>query len=134
MTIAEVSSKYGLSADTLRYYEKIGLLPAVQRTNGGIRDYQESDCNWIQFIKCMRSAGLSVEALRDYVQLFQQGESTLQERKALLMEQRQLLAARIEELNNTLKKLDDKIEGYEQNVVPCENMLLQNAPQLQKAE
>ena len=61
MTIAQVSQKYGISADTLRYYERIGLLPPVGRTKSGIRDYTEEDCNWVNFIKCMRSAGLPVE-------------------------------------------------------------------------
>lgn len=61
MTITEVSKKYNLSADTLRYYERIKLLPSVNRTSGGIRDYTDEDCNWVEFIKCMRGAGLSVE-------------------------------------------------------------------------
>lgn len=54
MTIAEVSKKFDISADTLRYYERIGLLPPVRRTSGGIRDYTQEDCNWVEFIKCMR--------------------------------------------------------------------------------
>ena len=123
MTIAEVSSKYGLSADTLRYYEKIGLLPAVQRTNGGIRDYQESDCNWIQFIKCMRSAGLPVETLIEYVGLFGQGDETIPARKELLMEQRRQLAARIGEMQAVLDRLDKKIEGYESHLLKAERSL-----------
>ena len=53
MTIAQVSEKYGLTADTLRYYERIGLLPPVGRTAGGIRNYDESDCRWVEYIKCM---------------------------------------------------------------------------------
>lgn len=73
MTIAEVAKEYNISADTLRYYERIGLLPAVNRTQGGIRDYNEADCRWVEFIKCMRSAGLSVEALTEYVMLAQKG-------------------------------------------------------------
>ena len=74
MTIAQVSQKYGVSADTLRYYERIGLLPPVGRTKSGIRDYTEEDCNWVNFIKCMRSAGLPVETLIEYVGLFGQGD------------------------------------------------------------
>jgi len=61
MTITEVSKKYELSPDTLRYYERIGLLPSVNRNKGGIRDYTEEDCKWIEFIKCMRGAGLPIE-------------------------------------------------------------------------
>ncbi len=95
MTIAQVSQKYGVSADTLRYYERIGLLPPVGRTKSGIRDYTEEDCNWVNFIKCMRSAGLPVETLIEYVGLFGQGDETIPARKELLMEQRRQLAARI---------------------------------------
>ncbi len=81
MTIAQVSQKYGISADTLRYYERIGLLPPVGRTKSGIRDYTEEDCNWVNFIKCMRSAGLPVETLIEYVGLFGQGDETIPARK-----------------------------------------------------
>ena len=63
MTIAEVSRKYDISADTLRYYERIGLIPPVPRTKSGIRDYDQTSCSWIEFIKCMRAAGLQIEAL-----------------------------------------------------------------------
>lgn len=81
MTIAQVSQKYGVSADTLRYYERIGLLPPVGRTKSGIRDYTEEDCNWVNFIKCMRNAGLPVETLIEYVGLFGQGDETIPARK-----------------------------------------------------
>ena len=77
MTIAEVGKKYDLSVDTLRYYERIGLLPPVKRNTSGFRDYGEEECNWVYFIKCMRNAGISVEALTEYVSLFQQGVSTI---------------------------------------------------------
>ena len=90
MMIAEVSKKFDLSKDTLRYYERIGLLPGVNR-NSGIRDYTEEDCNWVEFIKCMRSAGLPIEVLIEYVGLFQQGDTTIEARKELLIEQRKQL-------------------------------------------
>ena len=90
MTIAQASQKYGITADTLRYYERIGLLPPVRRVNG-IRDYSEADCGWIEFIRCMRGAGVQVEALIEYVALFQQGEATSQARKQILIEQRERL-------------------------------------------
>ncbi|GGG08020.1 hypothetical protein GCM10010916_26120 [Paenibacillus abyssi] len=74
MTISEVSTKFDLSQDTLRYYERIGLIPPVNRNKNGIREYTEEDCKWVDFIKCMRqSAGLPVEVLIEYVGLFQQG-------------------------------------------------------------
>ena len=93
MMIAEVSKRFGLSPDTLRYYERVGLIPPVNRTASGIRDYTEEDCRWIEFIKCMRGAGLSIEVLIKYVSLFQQGDATIDQRKELL-QQRDLLQAK----------------------------------------
>ena len=85
MTIAEVSKQYEISADTLRYYERVGLIPSVTRNKSGFRDYSEEDCNWVSFIKCMRRAGVQVEALIEYVSLFQQGNETQAARKQLLI-------------------------------------------------
>lgn len=113
MTIAEVSRAYGLTADTLRYYERVGLLPHVHRNQSGIRDYTEQDCGWVEFIKCMRGAGIQVEALIEYVELFQQGASTQEARKQILIEQREQLFARMQEMQQTLDRLDRKIEHYE---------------------
>lgn len=123
MTIAEVSKQYGLSADTLRYYERIGLIPNVNRTAGGIRDYTEEDCNWVEFAKCMRSAGLSVEAIVEYVALFQQGDGTSAARRQILMEQREQLLARMTEMQRTLERLNYKIERYEQTIGKAEKRL-----------
>ena len=123
MTIAEVGKKYDLTPDTLRYYERIGLLPNVARTSGGIRNYTEEDCNWVEYIKCMRSAGVSVETLVEYVSLFRQGPSTIQARKALLLEQREQIAARINEMNELLARLDWKLDGYEERMLKYEEKL-----------
>ena len=123
MMIAEVSKRFGLSADTLRYYERIGLIPPVPRNSSGIRDYDEVSCGWIELMKCMRAAGVQIEALIDYVSLFQQGDETLDARKALLMEQREQLAARIEQMQQSLARLDDKIARYEQGLMKKEQML-----------
>jgi DNA-binding transcriptional MerR regulator len=120
VTIAEVAKKYGLTADTLRYYERIGLLPNVTRTPGGVRDYSEEDCRWVEYIKCMRSAGISVETLIEYVKLFHQGVETIAARKKLLLEQREQIVARINELNNVLAKLDWKLDGYEDRMLKFE--------------
>ncbi len=112
MLIAEVSQKYDISPDTLRYYERIGLLPHIARTTSGIRNYSESDCNWVEFIKCMRSAGLSIEVLVKYVKLVNEGDSTFDKRLQLLTEQRDLLIDKITNMNETLKKLNLKIKNY----------------------
>lgn len=124
MTIAEVSKKYGLSADTLRYYERIGLIPPVPRTKGGVRDYGEESCGWIELMKCMQAAGVQIEALIEYVNLFRQGDSTIGARKALLMEQRDQLLARMEEMQSSLNLLNEKIDRYEQSMVSAEQQLL----------
>ena len=123
MTITEVSQKYGITPDTLRYYERIGLIPPVNRNASGIRDYTEEDCNWVQFIKCMRGAGLSIEVLVEYVNMFQKGNSTIKARKDLLIEQRSQLAEKIKEMQQTLERLDKKIDGYEERVLVKEEQL-----------
>lgn len=114
MTIAEVSKQYDIPADTLRYYERVGLIPSVPRSKSGFRDYDEGSCKWVQFAKCMRAAGIQVEALIEYVSLFQQGDTTQAARKQILLEQRELLRARLAEMQETLHYLDTKIERYEQ--------------------
>jgi DNA-binding transcriptional MerR regulator len=124
VTIKEISERFGLSQDTLRYYERIGLIPPVNRNKNGIREYTEEDIKWVDFIKCMRqSAGLPVEVLIEYVTLFQQGDDTLQTRKGLLIEQRSRLADKIEEMTNTLVRLNDKISRYEQTIIKKEKAL-----------
>ena len=123
MTIAEVSRKYDISADTLRYYERIGLIPPVPRTRGGLRDYGEESCGWIQLMKCMRAAGVQIEALIEYVDLFQQGDATLDARKALLGEQRDQLVSRMAELQASLDLLNQKIDRYEQGMMTAEQQL-----------
>jgi len=120
MTIAEVAKKYGLTPDTLRYYERVGLLKNVRRTSGGIRDYSEEDCRWVEYIKCMRSAGVSVETLIEYVRLFHEGSKTIAARKKLLLEQREQIVARIDEMNEVLAKLDWKLDGYEERMLKFE--------------
>ena len=124
MTIAEVSRKYDISADTLRYYERIGLIPPVPRTRGGLRDYGEESCSWIQLMKCMRAAGVQIEALIEYVDLFQQGDATLDARKALLVEQRDQLVSRMAEMQASLDLLNQKIDRYEQGMMTAEQQLL----------
>lgn len=116
MTIKEVSEKFNISQDTLRYYERVGMIPPVTRTPGGIRDYQESDLGWVELAICMRSAGLPVEALIEYVKLTQEGDKTIEARLQLLSEQRESLIEQQKKINETLKRLDYKIGRYEEAV------------------
>ena len=127
MKIAEVSEHYGLSSDTLRYYERIGLIPPVTRNGSGIRDYGELDIRRVEFVKCMRSAGLPVEVLIEYVALVQQGDKTIEARKEILKEQRELLVARMVDMQKTLDILDHKIEVYENAVLTKEKKIVQTA-------
>lgn len=123
MTIAQVSKMYNLTQDTLRYYEKIGLIPPVPRTNSGIRNFDEESCRWVEFVKCMRSSGLSIEVLVEYVEMFRQGDETVEERKNLLISQRDVLIEKMEEIKNTIKRLNFKIENYDEKLKDKESKL-----------
>ncbi|MCI8276676.1 MAG: MerR family transcriptional regulator [Clostridia bacterium] len=112
MTISEVSKKYKLSQDTLRYYEKIGMLSRVPRNKNGIRNYDEKSCNRIEFIKCMRDAGVEIEALLEYMELFEKGKSTAKRRKEILEEQREKLLEKQKNITTSLERLDYKIKLY----------------------
>lgn len=116
MTIKEVSEKFNISQDTLRYYERIGIIPPVTRTASGIRNYQEHDIGWVELSICMRSAGIPVEALIEYVKLTQEGDSTIPARLQLLSEQREALIQQKEKINLTLDRLSYKIGKYEEAV------------------
>lgn len=123
MKIAQVSKQYGLSPDTLRYYERVGLLPPINRNGSGLRDYSDLDVRRVEFIKCMRAAGLPVEVLIDYFELVQQGDETIAARKEILVAQRAALAARMADMQKTLDLLDHKISIYEDHVLRTERQM-----------
>lgn len=125
MKISEVSKLTGFSTDTLRYYERIGLIAHVQRNNHGVRDFQESDLKRIEFIKCMRQAGIPINALNSYIALVQQGDATIDERKDILIKQRDHLRVKIEEMQETLDLLNYKIQVYEDLILKAKVDLLQ---------
>ncbi len=116
MTIKEVAEKYGISQDTLRYYERVKVIPEVTRTAGGIRNYQESDLGWVELAICMRGAGLPIEALIEYQRLFQEGDSTIPARLQLLQEQMTTLEEQKAQIENTMNRLAYKISRYEEAV------------------
>ena len=113
MTISEVSRVYDLTLDTLRYYERVGMIPPVNRTQAGIRDYNEDDCKWVKLAKCMRSAGLPVEVMIEYVKLTQQGNGTILARSELLKAQKKELLKQKSAIDATLEQLNYKIDKYE---------------------
>ena len=106
MTIKEVSEKFGITQDTLRYYEKAGILPKIARTPGGARDYCLEDLDWVEHMVCLRRAGMPVESLVEYLRLTQMGDGTFQERLALLKEQRENLLIQQEKLREAMRRLD----------------------------
>ncbi len=116
MKIAEVSKQFNLSNDTLRYYEKIGLMGPVKRNKSGVRDYQKEDLGRIRFIKCMRQAGLSIEAIQNYIALFDQGDQTIPTRLDILYKEREKLELSIASLQETLQFLNNKIDTYHEHM------------------
>jgi len=113
MKIAEVSERCGLSADTLRFYERSGLVQPVARDRSGIRDYAEADLMRIEFIQCMRKAGLPIDVLKEYVDLVDAGDHTLADRIEILTTQRGELLARMRDMQQTLDLLNYKIDRYQ---------------------
>lgn len=114
MTIKEVSEKYNISPDTLRYYERIKVIPQVTRNSGGIRDYQEEDLRRVELAICMRNVGLSMEVLIEYLSLFQQGDETIPARLELLNRQMEVLEQQKKQIDETMNRLSYKIKHYEE--------------------
>lgn len=112
MTIKDVCERFGISADTLRYYEKVGAIPKVNRSQGGIREYDDVALGWVETAVCLRKAGVSVEAIAEYVRLFGKGDETLQARLDLLSKEREALHRQLNELTEAVNLLDWKISRY----------------------
>lgn len=113
LTITEVSSKYQIKPDTLRYYERIGLIPKVPRRPNGNRYYNDGLQGWLEMIICLRHSGVSIETLIDYAHLLEQGDATLDAREKLLREQLELLEEKRTNLDRSIKRLKHKISLYE---------------------
>ena len=114
MTIKEVAERYHLTQDTLRYYERVRMIPEVHRTSGGIRDYQEEDLRWLELALCMRKAGLPMEAMIEYLRLYQEGDETIPARLELLSNQMEVLQEQKKQLEATMNRLAYKISKYEE--------------------
>ena len=116
MTIKEVSKTYQISPDTLRYYERVGVIPEVHRTAGGIRDYTDQDLSWVENAICLREAGVPVEMIIEYVRLYQLGDDTFAARRDLLKEAREEILEARRKYDKALKRLEYKIGRYEEAV------------------
>ena len=112
MNIKSASDLLGISADTIRYYERVGLVPPITRTTTGIRDFKEHDIEALEFIKCFRSAGVSVASLVDYMSLYQKGDGTIGERLGILEAEKKKIEERLSQLQAALNRLNLKIKHY----------------------
>lgn len=128
MTIREIAAKTNMSTDTLRYYEKIGLLPPVPRNAAGIRNYDEYFVNFINFIKKLKASGMSLEHIIDYIRLAEMGDATIQERKKLLAEARETLLDKINSLQLVAELADYQLRNYENLLQPETYALLNRHP------
>lgn len=118
MTIKEASEITGISIDKLRYYERIGLIPEVPRTNSGIRDYDESSIHWVEFALRFKRGGMSLESIREYIQLAIKGEETKPARKSILLEAKDELEKKMIEIQESLDVINYKLDTYEQKCEP----------------
>lgn len=128
MTIREIAAKTNMSTDTLRYYERIGLLPPVPRNAAGIRNYDEYFVNFINFIKKLKASGMSLEHIVDYIRLAEMGDATIQERKKLLAEARETLLDKINSLQLVAELADYQLRNYENLLQPETYALLNRHP------
>lgn len=114
MTVKEICEKYDITADTLRFYEKIGVIPTVNRTSGGKRNYTDGDVNWVENAICMRNAGVPIKMIAEYVKLYQAGDSTISDRRKLLEDAKLEIVKAIESQKEALNLLNYKIEKYKE--------------------
>lgn len=128
MTIREIAAKTNMSTDTLRYYERIGLLPPMPRNAAGIRNYDEYFVNFINFIKKLKASGMSLEHIIDYIRLAEMGDATIQERKKLLAEAREMLFDKINSLQLVAELADYQLRNYENLLQPETYALLNRHP------
>src|SRR6476469_3987324 len=111
-TIQRAAEETGLSADTLRYYERIGILPGIGRSESGHRRFTDDDMGWIKLVQCLRATGLPLEDLHRYAELVQAGEHTASERLAILEAHKARIGSEMGELSIALERVDRKISGY----------------------
>ena len=121
LTIAEVAALSGLSAHTLRYYERIGLLDPVARVHGGQRRYDADDLAWLAFLQRLRVTGMPIRDMQRFAELRRQGDRTISERRALLEAHRDEVLERIGELQRDLTAVTDKITTYQTMEQDCDH-------------
>lgn len=118
MTIKQAAEITGISIDNLRYYERIGLIPQVPRTESGIRNYDEMSLSWIDFAMRFKKGGMPLEAIREYIQLALQGEVTKRARKEILLEAKEKLECQLLDIQESLDVINYKLATYEEKCGP----------------
>lgn len=116
-TISQAADKTGLTAHTLRYYEREGLLPFVERTPNGIRSFQDSDFEWLSLICCLKNTGMQIKEIKKFVEMCKEGGTTLEQRRKMLLEHRGAVVKQIADLQKYLENIDWKIDYY---TIACE--------------
>jgi len=113
-TIQDAAAETGVSRDTLRYYERIGILPGISRSKSGHRRFSDDDMGWIKLVQCLRATGMPIEDLHAYAELAQQGDATAPQRLRLLQDHRRRINEDMQELAIALELVERKIAGYDQ--------------------
>lgn len=112
-TVGEMAKRMGIAPSALRYYDREGLLPFVERSSGGIRVFKDEDWRWLSLIDCLKQAGVSVKDIKSFLDWCMEGDSTIDQRMELMQRQRDSVQQQIEQLQNTLAVLDYKCWYYE---------------------
>ena len=113
-TIKEVTKKYNLSASTLRYYEKEGLLPKIKKNQSNQRVYDDDDLSWLDIIMCMRKTGMTIAYIKNYIELCQEGDNTINQRYEIFLKQKEILLLQQQELEKNIETVNYKINLYKE--------------------
>ncbi|MBW7455569.1 MerR family transcriptional regulator [Paenibacillus sepulcri] len=111
-TIGDAAEQTGLSIHTLRYYENEGILPMINRNDGGTRIYEQKDIDWLKFVCCLRETGMTIAELKGFVQLVLQGNETIDERMKMLDRQKERIQSQIEQLTTYKTMVENKMDWY----------------------
>ena len=122
-SIQQVSKKTNLKAHVLRYYEREGLIPFVNRSNKGIRQYSNDNIEWIGVVCCLKNTGMSIKQIKDFVELILEGDTTLKQRCDMLIDHKEKIEEHISELQNNLHTVDRKIRFYSSKMNDQENFI-----------
>ena len=111
-TIGQVAKKMGLTAHTLRYYEKEGLLPFINKNGSGLRVFSDNDIGWLELIECLKGTGMSLKGIKQYIDWYIEGDSTLEKRLEMFKQQKINLEEQMLQLQKHMEKINYKIAYY----------------------